>query len=271
MLLKRMETFLYDLTMDWRMPCISAILYMLYVRHMNARLKNAVPKKREIFSFLTFLMASHNLLLAVFSMYVFKQTGPFIYKHFKSVDFSTFCQDKNDVIKNHVEYYAWIFYVSKIYEVIDTVIVHLSNRPSIFLQYFHHTGAIFATYLFSISKSHVPWIFVVLNSFIHSVMYVYYFLAVFRIKLSIKKYITTMQMTQFIVGYILLALHFYFGFELSKDTKTYWTQVAAIFFNVSYVLVLFVLFKAFFNKTYKKQQFKTVYTTKFTNQDKKMK
>ncbi|KRH92076.1 fatty acid elongase, partial [Pseudoloma neurophilia] len=248
-----LEQSIYNFTIDWRTPVFISILYLTYVKHMNPKYEKNVPKKRDIFSFTTFIMAFHNLILAIFSMYVFSQTGPFIYKRFKSVNYQTFCLDPENIIRNHIEYYSWLFYISKLYEIVDTFIVHLNGKPSIFLQYFHHTGAIFATYLFSISKSHIPWIFVVLNSFIHSIMYLYYFLSVFRIRLGIKKIITGMQMTQFIVGYLLLGWHFYHGFYFSQEPKLFKIQVSAIIFNVSYVLVLFILFKAFFEKTYQKK------------------
>lgn len=248
----QLEQYIYNLTIDWRTPCAAAFIYMAYVKHMNAKCEKTIPKKRDLFSPITFIMATHNLILTVFSMYVFKQTGPFIYNRYKSVDIQTFCIDPDKTIQKHIEYYAWLFYVSKIYEVTDTIIVHLNSRPSMFLQYFHHTGAIFATYLFLISKSHIPWIFVVLNSLVHSIMYIYYFLSVFRIRMRIKKIITAMQMTQFVVGYLLLGCHFYNGFRFDNDPQLFAIQVSAVTFNVLYVLVLFILFKAFFEKTYKK-------------------
>lgn len=252
--LNNLQKCIYDVTMDWRTPFITTILYLIYVRHMNSKFKNTIPTKRKIFSPMTFLMASHNLILAIFSMYVFKNTGPFIYNRFKSVDIYSFCSDNDKTIYNHIQYWSWLFYVSKIYEMVDTFIVHLNSRPSIFLQYYHHTGAIFATYLFSIAQTHLSWIFVVLNSFIHSIMYLYYFLSVFGIRLKIKKVITTMQMTQFIVGYIMLGLHFMYGCKFSADKNLFKLQTLTISFNIGYVLVLFVLFKAFFQKEYKKRK-----------------
>lgn len=248
------EQFIYNITANWRTPCVAAFIYMTYVKHMNARCEKLLPKKRNLLSLITFVMVIHNLLLSAFSMYIFKETGPFIYKRYKSVDLITFCTDPDNTILNYIEYYAWLFHVSKIYEVADTIIVHLNSRPSMFLQYFHHTGAIFATYLFLISKTHIVWIFVVLNSLVHSIMYLYYFLSVFRIRLKIKKLITAMQMTQFIVGYLLLACHFYNGFKFDSNPKLFTIQFSAVTFNVLYVLALFILFKAFFEKTYKKKE-----------------
>lgn len=239
--------------MDWRAPFISTILYLIYVQHMNAKLQNAVAQKRKTFSFLTLSMVIHNLSLALFSMHVFKNCALVIYRRFSTVDIRTFCIDIDNTILNDIQYWSWIFYVSKIYEVIDTVIVHLNSKPSLFLQYYHHTGAIFATYFFSKAQSHLSWIFVVLNSFVHSIMYLYYLVSVFGIRLRFKKIITAMQMTQFIVGYILLGLHFVFGYRLSTERGLKILQVFTISFNISYVLVLFVLFKVFFQKTYHKK------------------
>lgn len=249
---------LYEISMDWRTPFIATILYLVYVRHQNNRLRGAVATERSLLSFVSLLMIVHNIVLAAFSMYVFKQNAPFIFNRFRSVSFKMFCADENKYIFNHVHYWSWVFYLSKIYEIMDTVILHLNKKRATFLQCYHHAGAIFATYLFCKAESHMAWIFVVLNSFVHSVMYLYYLISVFRIRIRFKKIITTMQMTQFILGYILIAMHFIGGQRFSSDLEKRVLEIITIIFNVGYVMFLFILFKMFFKKEYQKKKSKTI-------------
>lgn len=67
-------------------------------------------------------------------------------------------------------FWGWLFYLSKFYEVIDTIIVLSKGRRATTLQTFHHFGAMFAMWA-GIRYMSVPiWMFVLVNSFIHTLM-----------------------------------------------------------------------------------------------------
>ena len=85
-----------------------------------------------------------------------------------------------------------IFYLSKYYEFIDTWIHYCKNRNPPFLQIFHHIGAIITMALNVKFKLNAAWIFVIFNSFIHFIMYLYYAIATigFKIPLKIDFYIS---------------------------------------------------------------------------------
>ncbi|KAJ3399430.1 hypothetical protein HDU80_007900 [Chytriomyces hyalinus] len=99
---------------------------------------------------------------------------------------------------------VWLFYISKIVEFVDTLIMVLkkNNRQISFLHMYHH-GSVLAVWWFVIyvGPGGEAWFSASLNSFIHVVMYGYYFLSALGFKqvAFIKKYITMMQMTQFCV------------------------------------------------------------------------
>ena len=67
-------------------------------------------------------------------------------------------------------YYGWIFYLSKFYEVLDTFIILAKGKPSSTLQTYHHTGAMLCMWAGMRYMGSPIWIFVVYNSFIHSLM-----------------------------------------------------------------------------------------------------
>ncbi|KAF5024273.1 hypothetical protein F66182_3641 [Fusarium sp. NRRL 66182] len=99
-------------------------------------------------------------------------------------------------------YYGWIFYLSKFYEVLDTFIILAKGKLSSTLQTYHHAGAMLCMWAGMRYMSAPIWMFVLVNSFIHALMYFYYTLTAFSIRVPtpIKRTLTTMQITQFLVG-----------------------------------------------------------------------
>ncbi|KAG9301898.1 hypothetical protein G9A89_004578 [Geosiphon pyriformis] len=97
--------------------------------------------------------------------------------------------------------YVWLFYVSKIAEFTDTLIMVLkkNNHQITFLHVYHHCS-IFAIWWFvtRIAPNGEAYFSAALNSAIHVVMYGYYLSTTLSFPIRfIKRYITLMQMTQF--------------------------------------------------------------------------
>ncbi|KAL2137197.1 hypothetical protein VTI74DRAFT_7744 [Chaetomium olivicolor] len=99
-------------------------------------------------------------------------------------------------------FYGWLFYLSKFYEVFDTLIILAKGKLSSTLQTYHHAGAMMCMWA-GMRYMAVPiWIFCFFNSFIHAIMYTYYTVTAFniRVPMIIKRSLTSMQITQFLVG-----------------------------------------------------------------------
>lgn len=67
-------------------------------------------------------------------------------------------------------FYGWIFYLSKFYEVLDTFIILAKGKLSSTLQTYHHAGAMMCMWAGMRYMSAPIWMFVLVNSFIHSLM-----------------------------------------------------------------------------------------------------
>jgi undecaprenyl pyrophosphate phosphatase UppP len=151
-----------------------------------------------------------------------------------------------------MEFWTWLFYISKYYEIIDTLILHANKRPASFLQMYHHAGAIICCWMLSTVQTHLPWIFVVLNSFIHTFMYAYYASTCIGIRPRFKHIITKMQqILQFVVGTFTIVVHVIIGDCFSKRWDVKMFQAVALASNLFYVGILFWLFKKFERRTYK--------------------
>ncbi|KAL7798138.1 fatty acid elongase [Trichoderma ceciliae] len=108
-----------------------------------------------------------------------------------------------------LDYYGWIFYLSKFYEVLDTFIILAKGKYSSTLQTYHHAGAMMCMWAGMRYMAIPIWIFCLFNSFIHALMYTYYTLSAFSFKIptAMKRTLTSMQITQFVVGASFAMVH----------------------------------------------------------------
>lgn len=67
-------------------------------------------------------------------------------------------------------FYGWIFYLSKFYEVLDTVIILAKGKLSSTLQTYHHAGAMMCMWAGIRYMSTPIWMFCFYNSGIHAMM-----------------------------------------------------------------------------------------------------
>ncbi|KAG7891796.1 hypothetical protein KL936_001739 [Ogataea polymorpha] len=167
--------------------------------------------------------------------------------------------NQGDSIKG-LAFYSYVFYLSKYYEILDTVIILLKGRPASLLQSYHHSGAILSMWAGTRFASPPIWIFVVFNSFIHSIMYFYYTLACVGVRLGglFKQTLTSLQICQFVLGGSLAVVHLFVRY-LDVLSGTYRSCIStseealALFINVFYLTPLTMLFAAFYIDSYKKK------------------
>ncbi|KAF9580745.1 hypothetical protein BGW38_002483 [Lunasporangiospora selenospora] len=261
------ETF--DFFVNWRTPVVAAILYVLAVVALNPKKgkvsrvvaadsapssKGKTSSSQEIAEsspFMTALVLVHNGILCVYSAWTFY--GMFLaWKHsFETQSFKDAVCDKDGSFWNQLGYYSYYFYLSKYYEIVDTIIILLKGRRSSLLQTYHHAGAIITMYLGYNFRAHPIWIFTTFNSFVHTIMYAYYAATSIGLKPPGKKYITSMQITQFWTG-IALALWYLLAspkgcFENPGSRFAIWSVIV-------YVLPLIALFLSFARQTYGKSK-----------------
>lgn len=69
-----------------------------------------------------------------------------------------------------IDYYMWMFYMSKFYEVVDTALILMKGRNSSFLQTYHHAGVMLCTWAGVRYASPPAIVGMFLNSMIHTIM-----------------------------------------------------------------------------------------------------
>lgn len=88
----------------------------------------------------------------------------------KLMDGSPDSTDVGRLWNEGLAFYGWLFYVSKFYEVVDTLIILAKGKTSSVLQTFHHAGAMMCMWAGIRYMSPPIWMFVLVNSGLHGLM-----------------------------------------------------------------------------------------------------
>jgi hypothetical protein len=196
-------------------------------------------------------IAIHNFLLAVFSGVVAWNAWPIVISHYQNYGlFDTYCDPNGLLWSQGFGPWALIFYISKYYEFVDTWILILKGKPASFLQVYHHTGIAIAMWIGVLSQSSWLITVVLLNSAIHTIMYIYFLIKTVSPKTEIKaaKYLTQAQIGQFFTGIFFSAGVLVMGEKC--DTRS--SRLGLAFLQV-YGYGLVALFMAFAKKKYHKK------------------
>ena len=200
----------------------------------------AYPKNYRInMNLLYILSVIHNSILVIFSAWTFLSLSQIIYN--EGIVFQSNYYLQNPVFDKIVFY----FYLSKYYEFGDTFLLYLNGKTPIFLQKYHHIGAVIFWHLCYVYRVDCIWIPSIANSFVHTIMYSYYLGCLLKINQVrfIKQYITSMQLTQLILPNF-VCLYYY-----HPPVENEFRYNLMLFF-VAYVAILVILFGKFYYTNY---------------------
>jgi len=190
-------------------------------------------------SVLYYLSVAHNSFLVTFSTWTCFSLSKILYE-------SGLVFRSNYYFQNpQFDRIIYLFYISKYYEFFDTFLMYLNNKKPIFLQKYHHIGAVINWHLTYVYKVDAILYVTLFNSFVHTIMYSYYLgcLLKFNQVKVIKKYITTIQILQFV--------SLLYNAYLYRPPIETWFNYSLIMSFALYTVGLIVLFAKFYSTTYK--------------------
>jgi len=219
------------------------------MKQLRQFLQNNYGKSFE--SGLRLFVGVHNFVLAIFSGLAAYNFWVLSIQHMAENGISSaFCDlDKSD-FWGAGGYGAWsvLFYFSKFYEFIDTFILVLKGKKPGLLQKYHHVGVILIAWGGMITQSGFMFMASCYNSFIHTLMYSYFFYKTLYPQAQIKsaRFLTMFQMGQFILGPSIMAWHFF------ADTSSCIGPGADLVLQAGgvYTFGLLVLFAQFYMRKY---------------------
>lgn len=179
---------------NWTVTFYLSIVYLIVIFSIRYLMRDRKPFELKL------PLTLWNFALTIFSALGTYHTLPDLTDTVVNESFySSACKATRN---SHIQYYIWLFALSKVFEFGDTLFIVLRKRPLIPLHYIHHCFTLmFTWYAYGHNISLGRW-FVTMNYSVHSFMYLYYTLKAQNVKISrwISMSLTTMQIVQMVLG-----------------------------------------------------------------------
>ncbi|CAF0714761.1 unnamed protein product [Brachionus calyciflorus] len=226
---------------NWTTSIYISLTYIIFIFSVQYYMKNR-PRYE-----LRLPLILWNIFLATFSIMGTIRTWPeFIYNISQKGIVHSVC----DISYAYgvTGFWAFMFIMSKLPELIDTVFIVFRKQELIFLHWYHHaTVLIYCWYSYSDFSASGRW-FMTMNYLVHSIMYSYYACKALKIRvpLFISKLITTSQIVQMIFGCYVNWVA-YQTKKYSPQTKCNITNENILSSFVMYLSYFVLFFHFFFN------------------------
>jgi len=159
------------------------------------------------------------------------------------------CDPNGQLWKGQPMFIIFIFLISKYVELGDTFFLAIGKKPMHFLHWYHHATVLLYCLLADSTKSSLAWLFGVVNAWIHSFMYYYYYQATIGRKVWWGKWLTLAQTSQMVIGIFLTGTWVYYNYVMQYKCSTTNPELllaASIVMYGSY----FILFIRFYGEKY---------------------
>jgi len=225
--------------------------YLIVIWLLSAFMKNRQPLKSPLFTAFVFV---HNIVLSVgsgamllamlFELYLDVRRGVPPFAFLCDIEGVS---NMNTLRPGRVSFYLYVFYLSKFYEFIDTIVLVLKKKDLIFLHVYHHFITTTLAYISITRHVDVSWWSAVANLSVHTFMYYYYAVSLLGASPWWKKYLTEMQIGQFILdlasGVVMMWAMIYTGGRCG-------TPWPSAIFAQTVLFSFLLLFVEFFMKAY---------------------
>mmetsp|Transcript_18592 Transcript_18592/g.25777 ORF Transcript_18592/g.25777 Transcript_18592/m.25777 type:complete len:300 (-) Transcript_18592:199-1098(-) len=224
-------------------PLLLCLTGYMTIVFLGLVVRSIAPAKSKVDSVpLRALVLVHNIFLVLLSLYMCLKV---LYEAY--LNKYTFWGNAYNPKETEMAKVIWIFYVSKVYEFMDTFIMLLKgNVKQVSVLHVYHHGSI--SFIWWMITYHAPggdaYFSAALNSWVHVCMYCYYFLAASLPTASRPKYLwwgrylTQMQMFQFFMNLLQAAYCWQFSpypVFMSKVLLLYMITLLFLFGNFYYM------------------------------------
>jgi fatty acid elongase 3 len=241
--------------LSWTPFFITVPIYLITILGGSYLMRNAKPLNVQR------LLVAHNIFLCVLSLAMTLGTLVEVIlavNRFGLQD--TYCSGVNTGRPNvfftgRIWFWGFIFYLSKYYELLDTLFIVAKRRPLTFLHVYHHIVIIALALGFMRSRMTFYLNGIITNATIHTFMYYYFWQQSLGRNVWWKKYLTKAQIVQFFWGLSsFLPYPIVCGTQFSLDAIVTRQWLANQLVMISFIL----LFTHFYHNTYKEHSSETI-------------
>lgn len=189
----------------WSIPLIAIPLYWMMIYFGQKIMKNRQPFSLNV------ALQVWNLLLCVLSVGMFSgMFFPVLYFWKVNGFYELICMPNGELYYGFPFFCIWLFALSKYLELIDTLFIILRKRHLNFLHWYHHTTVLAYTWFSLVVMTPPGALFGVVNTFVHSIMYFYFYLTSIGKRPSWGRLVTLIQLTQMLVGITISSVWTYY-------------------------------------------------------------
>ncbi|CAH9084752.1 unnamed protein product [Cuscuta epithymum] len=197
------------------------------------------------------ITAAHNLILCLLSLVMAAGCSLAAFHQMPNRDWRwAICFPANHTPpRGPTFFWAQVFYLSKILEFIDTLLIILSgsrSRRLSFLHVYHHAVVVVMCYLWLSTAQTLFPVALVTNASVHVLMYAYYLLCALGYRPWWKRVVTNCQIIQFVFSFAISGVMLYFHF-----TGSGCSGISGWCFNAVFNASLLALFLDFHSKNYR--------------------
>lgn len=231
----------------WMVPAIATLLYICMVQFLPMLMHNRQPVN------MTTVMLIHNYILSTGSLVatiaIAREIIPIGLAALPNGDTLTqvVCDPNHSHSSTPLYFWYFVFYLSKMYEFIDTLILILRKKPLIFLHVYHHIITLALCWLMLDDRMAIQWLSSMANTLIHTFMYYFYACQSLGLDVWWKRYLTSAQIYQFIIGNVGNASWAYFRLYLGLDCSGSWL---GFFSGIGVIASFLILFIQFYKRSY---------------------
>lgn len=190
-----------------------------------------------------------NLMLASFSIVGTLRTWPEMIHVLTNYGFyHSVCSNSYHKQVTVSSFWTYMFVLSKLPELVDTVFVVLRRKNLLFLHWYHHvTVLIFTWYCYADESSPARW-YVNMNFAVHAIMYSYYAIRATGISIprALAMPITIAQILQMAVG----AFVTFYAYWVKINGQQCQISYDRLYAGMAIYITYFMLFAHFFKETY---------------------
>lgn len=232
---------------SWQWPVIAVVVYFTIIYALQRFMSTRKPL--DIPEFLFF----HNFSLCIASLFLGSWLTYALVSAYRVglTPHELLCA--RDMYENgHLQMIYYINMFFKVWEFLDTFLLALRKKPIAFLHAYHHGATLFLTWNQLIEHSSPQWVPIVINLWVHVLMYYYYAMSALRIRIWWKKYLTTLQIVQFIIDVSAVGYAYTSFISSGFDSNVCYGTTRGALVGLGILTSYLLLFIRFYVQTYKK-------------------
>lgn len=231
---------------QWHWPVSACVAYftIIYIIQRVMMTRKAIE--------MPYMLFVHNMMLCIGSLimavWITYTLGSFLVRD-GMTPYQVLCA-KQSYDNGHIQLIYYINSIFKVWEFLDTFLLALRKKPIAFLHAYHHAATLILTWNQLMEHSAPQWVPIILNLWVHIIMYYYYAMTALRIRIWWKKYLTSFQIIQFVIDVVVIGYAYFTFIKSGYDKNTCYGTSRGAIVGLSILFSYLLLFVRFYFVTY---------------------